>query len=68
MERPERTFVKAIIWNAMGLVTTALVGLAMTGSATVGGAMALVNTAIGLSVYVLYERVWSRIGWGRVHG
>ncbi|WP_411709788.1 DUF2061 domain-containing protein [Albidovulum salinarum] len=45
-----------------------LVGLAMTGSAAVGGAMALVNTLIGLTCYVAYERVWARIGWGRSGG
>lgn len=44
-----------------------LVGLIATGSAAVGGALALVNTAIGLTMYVIYERVWAGIAWGR-HG
>ncbi len=66
MERPKRTMVKAIIWNINGLLVMSLVGYAMTGSAGVGGVMALVNTAIGLTLYVLYERIWSRITWGRV--
>ena len=30
--------------------------------------MAAINTTIGLSCYVVYERIWSRIDWGRVHG
>ncbi len=68
MERPKRTLVKAVIWNLIGLVTMGVVGLAMTGSATVSGAMALINTAIGLSVYVIYERVWARIRWGTARG
>lgn len=68
MERARRTLVKAVIWNLIGLVVMALVGLAMTGSAALGGAMALMNTAIGLCVYVVYERIWARIGWGRVNG
>ncbi|MCQ0094084.1 DUF2061 domain-containing protein [Roseovarius sp. M141] len=67
MERPKRTMVKAIIWNLNGLLVMSLVGYAMTGSAGIGGVMAVVNTAIGLSLYVLYERVWSRISWGRVN-
>jgi uncharacterized membrane protein len=66
MERPKRKMVKAIIWNINGLLVMSLVGYAMTGSAGVGGLMALVNTAIGLTLYVLYERIWSRISWGRV--
>jgi uncharacterized membrane protein len=68
METRRRTLVKAIVWNLMGLCVMSLVGLAMTGSAAIGGAMAVVNTVIGLSMYVAYERVWSRIGWGRVQG
>lgn len=68
METGRRTAAKAIIWNMIGLMVMALVGLAMTGSAAVGGAMALTNTAIGLATYVVYERIWANIGWGRVHG
>lgn len=67
METRKRTLVKAIVWNIIGLAVMAAVGLAMTGSAVVGGAMALLNTAIGLCCYILYERVWSRIRWGRFH-
>ena len=68
METRRRTLVKAIVWNLMGLLVMSLVGLAMTGSAAIGGAMAVVNTVIGLSMYVAYERIWSRMGWGRRHG
>ncbi len=65
METRRRTALKAIIWNVMGLAMMALVGLVATGSATVGGLMALVNAAIGLVMYVLYERIWAGIRWGR---
>ncbi len=51
----------------MGLAVMTLVGLIATGSAAVGGALAVVNTAIGLTLYVIYERVWAGISWGR-HG
>ena len=68
METRARTLVKAILWNIMGLIVMSLVGLAMTGSVAVGGAMAVINTAIGLSVYFVYERVWANISWGRAHG
>ena len=49
----------------MGLAVMTLVGLIATGSAAIGGALALVNTAIGLTLYVVYERVWAGILWGR---
>lgn len=68
MESRQRTAVKAIVWNIIGLTVMALVGLVMTGSMAVGGVMALINTAIGLTSYIVYERVWANIGWGRSHG
>lgn len=67
METRARTLVKALLWNAIGLLMMSIVGLALTGSAAIGGIMAAVNTAIGLVSYVVYERVWSRINWGRRH-
>jgi len=51
----------------MGLAVMTVVGLVATGSAAVGGALAVVNTAIGLTLYVIYERIWAGISWGR-HG
>ena len=67
MDSPRRTITKAIIWNLIGLVMMALVGFVSTGSFAVGGGMALVNAALGLSVYILYERIWAQVAWGR-HG
>lgn len=68
METRRRTLVKAVLWNVLGLATMGIVGLIMTGSAAAGGAMAAINTGIGLTMYVLYERLWSRINWGRIYG
>ncbi|EAR51354.1 hypothetical protein OG2516_15359 [Oceanicola granulosus HTCC2516] len=68
METRTRSVVKAVVWNLLGLTVMALVGLAMTGSLALGGTMALVNAALGLSMYVGYERLWDRIAWGRQAG
>ena len=65
MDTPKRTITKAVIWNLIGLATMAFVGLIATGSLAVGGAMALINAALGLSMYVIYERVWNSVAWGR---
>lgn len=67
MDSTARTMIKAVIWNVIGLFSMAAVGFVATGSLVAGGGMALVNTAIGMTMYVCYERVWARIGWGR-HG
>ena len=58
METRARTLVKSVLWTALGLVVMAGVGLAFTG-------MAVVNAVIGFLSYLVYERVWSGIRWGR---
>ena len=65
MERRARSVTKAVIWNAMGLGVMAVVGFAMTGSWSTGGSMALINAALGLTMYFVYERIWAQIQWGR---
>ncbi len=65
MDTRRRSVVKAIVWNVMGLAVMTVVGLIATGSAAIGGTLAVVNTAIGLTMYVIYERVWAGIQWGR---
>ena len=65
MDSRARTLVKAGLWSLLGLACMAGVGLAFTGSAALGGAMALVNAGLGLVTYVVYERIWAAIRWGR---
>lgn len=65
METRRRSLVKAVIWNVIGLTVMALVGYVATGSLTTGGAMALVNSAIGFTTYLVYERAWANVTWGR---
>ena len=66
METHRRTLVKAVFWQVLGLSVMVLVGWVVTGSAVLGGTMALINTGLGFVSYVLYERFWARIRWGRL--
>lgn len=68
METRRRSIVKALIWQAIGLSVMVVVGLIITGSLAAGGAMAAINSALGFVTYLVYERVWARIQWGRGHG
>lgn len=65
MESGKRTVLKALLWNVLGLCTMALAGFWVTGSVALGGGIAVVNTIVGLVCYVIYERIWAHIGWGR---
>ncbi|MGI3168031.1 DUF2061 domain-containing protein [Pseudooceanicola sp. C21-150M6] len=66
METRERTLVKSVLWTVLGLVVMVVVGFVFTGSIATGGSMAVVNALLGFICYAGYERVWARIGWGRV--
>lgn len=65
MDSKKRTLLKAACWQVLGLITMVIVGIGFTGSYAIGGAMALFNAALGLVVYVIYERVWAGVSWGR---
>lgn len=65
MDTGKRTLLKTIIWQILGLITMSAVGFAITGSLISGGALALANTSVGIITYISYERIWSRISWGR---
>ena len=65
MDTQKRSIVKAVIWNVIGIVSMTVVGILATGSMALGGTMALINTGVGFTMYLVYERVWSRVRWGR---
>ena len=65
MDTRKRTLTKAFLWQILGLVVMALIGWTVTGSATLGGGLALMNATVGFVTYFLYERIWARIDWGR---
>lgn len=65
MDTARRTFVKALVWQALGLFVMALVGWVFTGSAALAGGMAVTNMAIGFASYLVHERIWAHIRWGR---
>lgn len=68
MDTRRRTILKAVLWNLIGLGMMTLVGWIMTGSISFGGQMAGINAVLGLSMYVMYERIWARVRWGLLHG
>ncbi|MEO0683293.1 MAG: DUF2061 domain-containing protein [Pseudomonadota bacterium] len=65
MDSPKRTLVKALTWQGCGLIVMSLLGYAMTGSWEAAGGYSLGAAALGLATFVLHERLWNRIAWGR---
>lgn len=64
-ETPTRSIVKAVTWQLMGLVTMTLIALAITGDLTASSGLAIVSALTGFVCFILHERVWARVKWGR---
>ena len=65
MDSPRRTAAKAITWQAMGLLVMTGIGYGVTGSVGAGGSIAVLGAGVRTVYYVVHERVWARIRWGR---
>lgn len=61
-----RTIAKAVSWQALGLVAMTAITFAITGSVAQGGLVALVGAATGMVVYIVHERLWATISWGKI--
>ena len=68
VETTRRTMAKALSWQASGLVVMTAVTYAVTGSVAEGGMVAAAGSAAGMVSYVIHERIWARIAWGRQAG
>lgn len=66
MDSHLRTIIKAVTWQIIGVLSMTLIGLIFTGSLRRGGGIALAGAAVGVVVYILHERIWARIRWGRM--
>lgn len=64
-ETTRRSIYKAITWQTSGLAVMSAIGYAMTGSFETATGIALLTAFLGAAMYVLHERIWSRIAWGR---
>lgn len=66
LESPARSIVKAVTWQAIGLVTMTLMGWLATGSLAAAGGLAISGALSGFVCFILHERLWARIRWGRI--
>ena len=64
----KRSFTKAVIWKVLGLTVLTLVAFIITGSIKQTGFVAIVYHFLMLCLFVLHERVWNSISWGRTKG
>lgn len=66
MDTRKRTIAKAVSWQVLGLITMTLLALIFTGNIASAGGLALGGALSGFVFFVIHERVWARIPWGRI--
>lgn len=65
METTRRSVAKAVSYRVFGTLTTTALVLAMVGKLEMAAAIGLSDTVIKIFAYVIHERAWARIGFGR---
>lgn len=68
MDHPKRTLAKTVSWQFSGFVSMMGIGYVATGSFAGAGGVAVTSTALGTISYILHERIWERVTWGRRQG
>ena len=66
MEQKKRTIIKALTWQSMGFVVMTLLGYLTTGSLRSAGGLAMATFVSGTIMFIIHERVWEKINWGRL--
>lgn len=66
METTRRSIAKAISYRFFGTLTTTALVLAVIGKLELAAAIGLADTLFKIVVYILHERLWNRIAYGRI--
>ena len=66
IEKPYRSFVKAVSWRATGTLDTMVVSYIVTGEAKLAVSIGAIEFFTKICLYYFHERVWNKIPFGRV--
>ena len=65
MDSTKRTIVKAISWQALGIISMTILSYARVGSIAAALSLAISASLTSFFVFFLHEKFWNRIGWGQ---
>jgi len=60
-----RSLAKSLTWRVIAIVSTLLIGYAMTGSWAFALSLTVVSNLINFVLYYVHERIWLGIDWGK---
>jgi uncharacterized membrane protein len=66
VEKPYRSFVKAVSWRATGTVDTIIVSFLVTGKIKLAFSIGFIELFTKICLYYFHERVWEKISFGRM--
>jgi uncharacterized membrane protein len=65
MVSKRRSLAKSLTWRVIAVVSTLLIGYAMTGSWAFALSLTVVSNLINFVLYYIHERVWLGVHWGK---
>lgn len=66
MDTTRRSIAKAISYRIFGTLTTTTLVLIVVGRLELAAAIGAADTLFKIAVYILHERAWNRISYGRL--
>lgn len=68
MDTFNRTFAKTATYRLTTFVFTYLITFIITGATALSTTMAVLSLTIGALSFIVHERLWTRVKWGRLGG
>ncbi len=65
METAQRTLLKTITWQVIGIVTMMIIAYPHTESLFGAFTLSLTSSTSGLVFFMIHERIWNAVRWGR---
>lgn len=65
MDSHRRSIAKALSWRLLATIITTCIVYLLTGKGEFAATVGLVDTLIKFFIYIIHERVWNRISYGR---
>lgn len=66
METHLRSITKAVSWRIGGTVVTFIITLLVSGKLDLAVKVGLLDTLVKIGAFYLHERIWHRIGFGKI--
>ena len=66
METHLRSIVKAVSWRIGGTIVTFIVALVISGNIDLAAKVGLLDTFVKIGAFYFHERIWHRIGLGKL--